>query len=232
MKMRKLKALAGIGTLILGWWLDHSAWAANPITSLDQAITVTEIIGAFAEIGRLFRPANDVVSPTGNVWIGWQSQIECSNSQGFKSEVPGLLPPGVAPCLPNTVYPPFGAGFQVDTGLTDGQCAFRAGVAARAVAHTALVALEGGQPGIKPYTGVSFIIPDPNPDLVTVTGGICSSNGTHTFEGYLGIAGFYINPNVWSTILGPGKGISGVQCAHMVNACSGPCSCGGYSHFE
>jgi len=163
-------------------------------------------------LGRLLNPSNDRLD-TGpsNVWVGFQSQIECSDANNFESIVPGGVGLG---CAPDRVYPPFGAGLQIQYNLTAADCATKAALGATAVRTTDVPSWQS----VNPNTSVNF----------GPAGGFCRSSGAQLFTAVGTFLGRYIIAI---------RSFSDVQCAYMVNLCqptpgapdNGGCSCGLYS---
>lgn len=182
---------------------------ANPMIEGVEGVLLSlagNLLGA-----QLFVPSNDVLDAgSTNFWVGFQSQVECSSDNGFSSTVEGG---GGLPCVPNSMYPPFGSGLQRLPNFSADDCAFKAAIGAASVQQTVVPSLQVGGT----LTGVTFGNPPPG----FVAGGVCSPRGAQQYSFVGDLLGMF-------TIIAVGV-LSDVQCAYLVNMCTAGCSCGPYS---
>jgi hypothetical protein len=183
------------------------------IPGMEQIILQLTMQGL---LDQLFNPPDNMLDPhNANTWIGFAGQNNCSMQIGYISTVPGRVPGGEGfPCVPDLQYPPLGAGMQRLTNLTPAQCSAIASAGIAVVQHTVVANYQS----INPKSGIAFGSPDG-----VAAGGFCSGNSElkNSFAGWLLDSFTIIAVDV----------LSDVQCAYLVNMCTGPCSCGPY-HAE
>ena len=178
------------------------------IPGMEQIILELTMQGL---LDQLFNPPDNTLDPhNANTWVGFAAQSNCTMQMGYISTVPG----GAGfPCVPDLQYEPLGAGMQRLINLTPAQCSAIASAGIAIVQHTVVASYQS----VNPKSGIAF----GSPDGVSA-GGFCSGNSElkNSFAGWL-LDGFHI---IAVDVL------SDVQCAYLVNMCTGPCSCGVYSY--